>query len=98
NQRIALLGHLVALALMIPLVAWLGAYGAVLASIIDIVVYRGLVIMLARRFAPVPFQDGTMFIAIAVTLAALGATMQWGTSLLDRTIILVVSCAILLAV
>lgn len=97
NQRLALLGSVSSVALMIPLVAWLGAYGAVLGNFVSVLIYRSLVVVIARRFAPLPFQDGTMFIGMAIVLAALGATMTMGDSLLKRGAILIVACVVLLA-
>ena len=72
NQRVVLLGGVLSLVLMIPLIAWLGAYGAILAQFIGVLVYRALVFVLARRVSPFPFQDRTLLIGAAVVLAASG--------------------------
>ena len=98
NQRVVLLGGVLSLVLMIPLIAWLGAYGAILAQLIGVLVYRALVFVLARRVSPFPFQDRTLLIGAAVVLASLAATMRFGETLIDRALILVAAAAFLLLV
>ena len=95
SQRIALLASVLAVTLMVPSVYWFGAYGAIFANFVSATVYRGLIVAAARRAAPVPFQDGTLFFAMVVVLVTLVLNVATESNLLWRGAMLIVSTSIL---
>jgi O-antigen/teichoic acid export membrane protein len=95
NQRIALLAGVASVALMIPLVAWFGPYGAIATNFAGVSIYRGLIVVAARRAAPFPFQDGTLFFGMAVVLVTLTVIVAMGPGLGVRLGILALSSATL---
>lgn len=96
NQRLVMLNAILAVCLMIPLTMWLGGYGAILSQFIGVLVYRVLVVILAKRIASFPFQDTTLLYGAALVLATLGVSVRFGTTLVDRVEVLAVSICLLL--
>jgi O-antigen/teichoic acid export membrane protein len=95
NQWVVILGGLLAAALMVPLIKWLGALGAVAGAYVSVLVYRVVIVLIARRAAAFPFQDGTSFVGTAVVLVTLGVAIEMGNDLSTRVGLLIVAASIL---
>ncbi len=96
NQWTVILGGLLATALMIPLIKWFGALGAVFGGFVSVLVYRTTVVVIARRASSFPFQDGTLFMGIAVVLTTLVVAVTAGHDFSARLGILIVSSLVLI--
>jgi O-antigen/teichoic acid export membrane protein len=96
NQWTLIVGGFLTAGLMIPMIKHLGALGAVLANFVSVLIYRSVIVVIARRVAAVPFQDGPLLAGVAAVVAALGTTLTLGHSLLARVAIMIVFCVILL--
>jgi O-antigen/teichoic acid export membrane protein len=97
NQWTLIVGGLLTAGLMIPMIRHLGALGAVLANFVSVLVYRIVIVVIARRVTIVPFQDGPLLAGVAAVLGALGTTLTFGNSLPARAATMTVFSVILLA-
>lgn len=63
--------NLSAIVALLPLVAWLGSLGAVIAALVSQLVYRMLVRVVALRYRDTPFNDQWVFFGAALILVIL---------------------------